>query len=314
MSRRTIQIRPLDAIGRMVKAGTVALVMAVVVGCSTPRPATHIGEFAAATDDLAEQAMLAYQQIDELTVQRKIVSVASVTGELPDDGTFKGILSEEQRQVRIVLLDLLGSYAAALGELANAEIRSDVDKAASDLYGSLGRLNSTFNKATGRDLPLSEDGIAAIATAIDAIGAQIVESRRRAAIKRIVIETNPAIQNVTALLSKELPDLGPVAEVNISTVETEMIEAYAKEVGKLNLDQRISRLEKIRRINQGKLAARPFFEAVGAAAHQVGVTHQALFEAVSEDRFTTKALVVEISELATFAKSIKAFHKKLAAT
>jgi hypothetical protein len=302
------------AVARAFGTVAVVLVLALVAGCSTPPPATHIGEFAAATEDLAQQATLAYAQIDELTVERKIVSVASVPGELPDDGTFQGVLSDEQKQVRMVLLDLLGEYAAALGELANAEVGSDVDRAATDLYGSLGRLKSSFATATGRTLPLSDDSIALIATAIDAIGAQIVESKRRSAIKTIVMETNPAIQNVTALLSKELPSLGPIAEVNISTVEADMIVAYGKEASKLQFGQRVDQIEKIRRINQGKLAARGFFSAVGAAAHQVGATHQTLFEAVSQDRFTTRALVVQISELATFAKSIKAFHKKLVAT
>lgn len=295
------------------KTLTVALVLAALVGCSTPPPTAQIGQFASATDELAEQATLAYESIDELTVQRKIVEVAAVPGDLPSDGTFEGVLSEQHRQVRMELLDLLGSYAAALGELANADVRSDVDKAATDLYGSLGRLNTKFTGATGRDLPLSDDSIALIATAIDAIGAQVVESKRRSAIKTVVIETNPAIQNVSALLSKEIPSLGPVAEVNIGTVETEMIDAYGKEAGGISFAQKVAQIQEIGRIKRAKRAAVPFFNEVGAGARQVGVTHQAMFEAVSEDRFTTKALVVQIKELAAFGKSIKAFRKNLVA-
>jgi hypothetical protein len=317
------------------KTVTTVLVLVALVGCSTPPPTTQIGEFAIATDELAEQATLAYQQIDVLTVQRKIVSVASVPGELPNDETFEGLLSEKQDRVRMELLDQLGSYAAALGELANADVRGDVDKAATNLYGSLGRLKTKFSEATreedpvsgtnlsgrnlpgrslpGRNLPLSDDSFALIATAIDAIGAQIVESKRRSAIKTVVIETNPAIQEVSALLSKELPKLGEFAELNIGTVETEMIDAYGREAGDLNFAQKVAQIEQIGRINQAKLTAADFFDAVGAGAGQVGVTHQALYDAVSEDRFTTKALVAQITELAAFAKTIKAFHKRLVA-
>jgi len=310
---RMLSIQPLKTL-------TTALVLAALVGCSTPPPTTQIGQFASATDELALQATLAYHQIDELTVLRNIVSVASVPGDLPNDETFEGVLSDEQKQVRILLLSQLGAYAAALGELANADVRSDVDKAATNLYGSLGRLKTNFSEATrqrdlpsGRSLPLSDDSIALIATAIDAIGAQIAESKRRSAIKTVVIETNPAIQDVSALLSRELPSLGSLAEVNISTVETEMIDAYRNEAGGISFAQKVVQIQEIGRIKRAKRAAVPFFNEVGAGARQVGVTHQALFDAVSEDRFTTKALVVQIKELAAFGKSIKAFRKNLVA-
>ena len=212
------------------------------------------------------------------------------------------------------LLRLLGDYAKALGDLANADFRRDIDKATTDLYGVLGDLKKTYNKATGQDLSISDSGLVLIAMAVDAIGMAIVEQQRRDAIKRIVIESHDAIQKVSTILKQELPGFADFAQANIETVETEMIKAYQTEVVRLSFSQRIVRLQEIRQQNQAKLAAPSFFGDLGTAAETIGTAHKVLFDAVSQDKFTTRELIQSIREMAEFAKSLQEFHKTLTST
>jgi hypothetical protein len=300
--------------GRYVTTGLKAFIAiisaAVLFGCA--RPITHIRAFSIASEDLATQAIRGYEALNETTVKRKISEVAADPEELPDENTFVGLLEgKESLAIRMMALDYLRDYSAALGDLSTADVRPDVDRASKDLYGALIGLRNSFKKETGKDVGIGNEDLAIIATAVDSIGTIVVEAKRRTAIKTIVITADPAVQNVSKLLRDEIPIFGEFVKSNLSTIETEMIKSYQKRAKKLTFDQRVKYIQRIRKQHQVVKESGDFFKDLGTAAEMLGASHAALREAVEKNKFTTPELIEQIGELVDFTKSLRKFNKGL---
>jgi len=292
------------------KALIIIMAAALLFGCV--RPTTHIRAFSIASEDLAAQAIRGYEVLNETTVQRKIAEVAADPKQLPDEDTFVGLLEgDENLAVRMMALDYLRGYSAALGNLSTADVRPDIDKASKDLYGALVGLRDTFKEETGKDVGIGDEDLAIIATAIDAIGTVIAEAKRRGAIKTIVIKADPAVQNISKLLKNEIPTFAEFVKSNLSTIETEMIKSYQKRAEGLTFDQRAQYIQRIRKQHQIARDTETFFKDVGTAAGMLGTSHAALRRAVEKNKFTTPELVRQIGELVEFTKSLRKFYKEL---
>jgi len=310
MKRKFMKASEQRYVTTCLKAFTIIICVAVLFGCA--RPTTHIKAFSMASEELATQAILGYEVLNETTVQRKIAEVAADPKQLPDEDTFVGLLEGNKNlAIRMVALDYLRDYSAALGDLSTADVRTDINEASKDLYGALIGLKDTFKKETGKDVGIGDDDLAIIATAVDAIGDVIIEAKRRGAIKTIVIRADPAVQNVSKLLKDEIPTFAEFVKSNLSTIETEMIKSYQERAEGLTFDQRVKYIQRIRKQHQIVRDTENFFKDVGTAAGMLGTSHAALREAVEENKFTTPELIQQIGELVDFTKSLRKFHKEL---
>jgi len=311
MKRRLTQTSERKHVPPCLKAFIIVIISAALLsGCA--RPTSHIKAFSIASEELATQAMRGYEVLNETTVQRKIAEVAADLEQLPNEDTFVGLLEgNENLAVRMKALAYLRDYSASLGDLSTADVREDIDKASKDLYGALVGLRATFEKEIGRDVGIRDDDLAIIGTAVDAIGAVIVEAKRRLAIKKIVINADPAVQMVSRLLEDEIPTFAVFVKANLSTIETEMVKSYQEKAEGLTFDQRVEYIQQIRKQHQIVRDTENFFGDIGTAAGMLGTSHAALRMAVEEDRFTTAALVEQIGELADLAKSLRRFYKGL---
>lgn len=311
--RRTARRRRIPATLNSQAAGRLFLVVAVSItaggsGCAST--SSHVGAFSTATRDLVDQALLAYEQVNASTVERKIAEIAADPSLLPDDSTFEGLLTNETLELRMRLLAELRAYSDALGELTLADFRKDVDRASTDLHGALRGLRDAY-EAGGQTLTLTDDHLGIIAAAFDAIGASVAENKRRKAIKAVVIQADSAVQEVSRLLRVDLPQFSDFAMRNIETVETEMIKTYQRDAPRLTFSQRVARLEKIGEKNRLKKGIGRFFEDLGAGAAKIAGAHSALRAAVERDKFTTRELVEAIGELAAHAEAIRKFQRSL---
>lgn len=281
-----------------------------LMGCSVPL--NHIGAFSKASADLANTTANGYEIINNSTIKRRISDIASETDISPDKSTFKGIITSSDLAIRIKLLRGVESYAKALGDLASADFRKDIDEASKDLYGSLGDLQQTYKTATEKEFPLTKDDLAVIATAVDAIGTAIAEDKRRTALKTVVIQADPSIQKAMKLVSDEISkDVKKFSVANMETIFTNKIKAYQHESSKLTYDQRVEELEAISKANDLTEATSCLFDNLVISSNKIALTHTVLRNAVEKDEFTSSELVTNIKELASFAKSTKEFHDKL---
>jgi len=286
----------------------------LAAGCSTP--STHVGAFARAAGDASENIQNALRAVDQTTVERKLSDIALSTNRpVITAETFQGLFDEEkQLRPRLAVLEQLEGYANALGNLATADFRKDIDTASKDLYGALAGLAATYTKATGKPLQVDEADLMIVATSIDAIGTVIVEARRQQAIRQIVVKFDPAIQKVSAYLARELPDLySDLVKANLEATSDDLTSAYKREAPSLNYQERMTALRRLGQARQAPRAAPALFAAAGRAAAEIGAAHAALQAAATRRKLTSRELVAHIKTLVATAESIKEFYEKLKA-
>lgn len=289
--------------------GVLGVCLFLATSCATSL--NHVGAFSQASADLAKRAADAYDKVNESTIERRIADTAADPRKSPGYETFDKLIGTSDLAVRVTLLKGVEKYANALGELASADFRKEIDTAAKDLYGALGELQETYKSATGNSLPLSNENLAIIATAVDAIGTAVAENKRRSALKTVVIEADPAVQKALSLAGDELPIFQEYVLANLDTIETEMLEAYEKEVASIAYEERVERLRKIYTFHQTKAATSQILVDVGTAGKKIGVAHASLVKAVKNDKFTSPDLVKQIKEVVSLSQSFKEYYDTL---
>ncbi|OGP68904.1 MAG: hypothetical protein A2031_05920 [Deltaproteobacteria bacterium RBG_19FT_COMBO_43_11] len=295
-----------------------AMMILLLEGCATTS-LTQISAFGKATASLADDAKKAFELIDSSTIDRKMYDVAANKSLAPKDVTFEGLFKESDSvkyQIRIAVLEKLGNYAKALDNLATADFRKDIDAASTDLYGSLSGLSATYKKVTDTDLPLKDDQLKLIATAVDAIGTVIVETKRRDAIKTIIIQTDEAVQNAAKLLEVEFgkdSELSKFVHENLTDADGSLRTAYniQKKSPNSTFNLRYEMLVKIRQMYNAAQTSPMLFDNISAGAKKVREAHATLKTAVMKDEFSSAEIAKQIGELVTFAKSVHSYYEKL---
>lgn len=286
-----------------------AVILCVAAGCSVPL--NHIGAFAKASANLANTTVKSYEFINNSSIERRLSDIASEPGSYPDEETFNKVIGDSDLAVRINMLRGVESYAKALGDLASADFRKEIDQASTDLYGSLGRLQKTYSNATNKKLPLSDNDLAIIATAVDAIGTAIAENKRREALKEVVLKADPSIQMAMTHISAEIQAIKELSVSNMESIFIDKIKAYQHESKNLSYDLRVSRLNTIRKAYDQTKATPKLFVSLIASSKKIAAAHAVLRKTLEGGDFTSDELVGEIKDLAAFAKSTKDYHDKL---
>lgn len=288
----------------------IAALLLALTGC-TSTPLNHVGVFSQASAELAKSAADGYEMINNITIERRLSDIASEADRYPNEDTFKQLITGSSLTTRIRLLRAMETYANALGELASAQFRKEIDAASSNLYGALDQLQVTYAKGTQASPPLTDHQLALIATAVDAIGTAIIEEKRRAALKTIIIQVDPMIQQAMRLISMELPALSEYAIASKQTIFTDLIKAYQQEAASISYNERIMKLDQIRITYEEVEAISSLFADLITASKQIANAHSTLRLSVAANKFTSPELISEIKSLTAFAKSTQGFHDQL---
>ena len=315
-----------------------------LVGCQSQPTLTQIDAFGVSASSLADGSKEGFQLVDDVTVMRNVYDIASDSSKFPKEDTFRGLFSvplaatptdippvtsmpalppkpttAEGIKVRLAVLSSLGKYSNALHELATADFRKDIDSAATDLDGALKGLRDDYGKATGKTSSISDQSIASIATAVDAIGAVIVEEKRRAAIAKIINEADKGVQEAAKLLADDFDaGAGKIPDYvtqSLRNAAGSLQQAYSTERTKPTSDfaTRYRMLIDIQNAYQLADAAPSFFASIVGGAKSMATAHTALVAAVKDNKFTSSEIVDDIGGLVRYAQSVQQFYKTLQA-
>lgn len=289
----------------------------VLNGCGTTS-LTQISVFGKSAAALADDSKKAFALIDSSTIDRKMYDIASNKSLHAKDAAFDGFFEtlQDDYGARIAVLEKLGDYAKALDDLATADFRKDIDAASTDLYGSLSGLSTTYKKATGRDLSFNDDQLKLIAAAVDAIGAAVVEAKRRDAIRTTIIEADGAVQDAAKLLETGFgkdSDLAKMVKQNLINVDGSFRTAYniERQSPDSTFDERYAMLVKISKMYNAAKTSSTMFNHISAGAKKMGEAHAALKVAVVKNEFSSVEIAKQVGELVTYAKSVRSFYEKL---
>jgi hypothetical protein len=296
----------------------VTMFIFLLEGCATTS-LTQISAFGKGTSALAEDAKKAFELIDSSTIDRKMYDVAADKSLAPKDVTFEGLFKEpdsDSYQIRIAVLEKLGNYAKALDNLATADFRKDIDAASTDLYSSLSGLGTNYKKVTKTDLPLKDDQLKVIATAVDAIGTVIVETKRRDALKIVIIQADDAVQNAAKLLEVEFgkdSELSKFVQQNLRFADGAIRTAYniQKKSPNSTFDRRYEMLVKIKKMYDASQTSPKLFDSISVGAKKVREAHAALKASVMNDEFSSAEIAKQVGELVTYANSVHSYYEKL---
>lgn len=295
----------------MKKLRLLILATLMSAGCASNPPVSHVGVFATSAETVADSMVVVLEDVNESAVEQKKASLATKNQTIPEDafkGTFEG---NKDFQIRIEAVNSLKNYSKALSELASANFREDIDKASSDLYGSMSGINSSIALLGGPAALISDASLKAIATAVDAIGARIVEEKRFDALQEIVTSTDDAVQKLVRLIGDDLDGFKTEIKSNADSIYTDATEAYYKESDSLSYAERLERLDELDIMERRVTQAPKVVDQLDVAADQMGVAHAKLTEALEAGKYSTTDLVKEIGRLRQEADRLKKFYASL---
>lgn len=295
------------------------LVMLLLSGCATTASLTQISAFGTAASSIADDSKKALELIDSSIINRNMYDVAANSLLEPRDEIFTGIFSGsnvDNLRIRVAVLDKLGSYAKALEKLATADFRKEVDAASIDLYGSLSGLGANYKKATDKALPLKDEQLKLIATAVNAIGVAVIETKRRDAIKTVIIQADDAIQAAASLLTEDLgkdSEFSRLVHANLSNADGSLRTVYntLRMSADSTFNIRYEMLVKIKQMHNAAETSPRLFENISAGAKKLAETHATLKSAVTKDQFSSPEIAKQIGELVEYAKSVRSFYEKI---
>jgi hypothetical protein len=185
----------------------------VLVACDT-QYAGAIADFGIAATTVIQQTRAAYTLVNDTVLQEEILSLSAKSGPFDSDPAkaFPLFVTQEDLNIRNVLLDALQSYATALGKLTG-KTDSDLDAETTKLASSLtdlsknDRLEHSFRQVKG----VSKEETNAAATGLEAIGKLLVARKIAAELPAILKENQAHIEAIAALLIHEIGDV-PTSE------------------------------------------------------------------------------------------------------
>lgn len=304
---------------RLYLVAAALLTAAFIAGC---QPSTkQVSAFGGATGELAVQAKSGFERADAAVVRRQLLALAGDPTRLPTDADFKGLATAKQLEPRMEVLEKLGQYANALKALSDADTRSDVDAASTDLYSALDGLSTTYGKlpdSSGQPRgPLfDKETLGLIATVVDATGVAINEIKKTTALKRVITLADDGVKNACGALAADLGAGGAFSQgyANaLNTARTELKNQYSR----LNKDPNSTFEARMRLLDQLRDAYGDFEAGQGLTASMdqaiaaVAKSHHALKDAVTRDVFTTNDVVAAVNELSKQVQAVRKFRDGL---
>ena len=286
------------------------------IGCVS-QSATHVKNFSDASSSLTAHTQTVLDAVDSSTIERKLHELATLPPDrvkalsLEDLAYVKGVYANKNKLPVFRAISTLKKYTNALGNLSTADFRKDIDSAAEDLYGAMTSMQKEYKEITTKDLGLKDETFAIIATAVDAIGTVIVEKKRADAIKKIVTENNEHIAVFCDVIHDNVAANVDLVKINTNRIVREKIEAYKKQADKMVLESKLVELRKIHTAVNNYNNIDLLYKDAQKSPMLVKKAHQALYDAVQKDKFTTENIVKTIGEMNEFKSHLESFYKEL---
>ncbi|MGR5096041.1 hypothetical protein ACPV5O_21195 [Vibrio maritimus] len=175
-----------------------------------------VGAFAKATEGITTQVDQVLADVNDGKVTLELQNIAADTGSgarmmSPKDfDRVRPVFTEKDKKKMALYRanEALTNYAKGLQSLAEASTQNDIDLAVANLSVSMNSANKSYVELSGKQELFSKDDATIVYTAIAAIGTNYAESKRREALKEIIVEADPKIQIITQEIIDSLDDSG----------------------------------------------------------------------------------------------------------
>lgn len=289
----------------------VAVLAVVLVGCVTDDQLAPVRTFSTAATDFSSQAGNALTRLNDSYVDRNISKVASGDGPVTD-ATFEGLLDNDPGfKASRDALKALGAYATALNSLATATYQADIDKASTDLYGSLSSVEKDAAKFFPGLAKVSDKDLGLFATAVSGIGQVVADKKRVDAIRKAVDLADPGVQAISAGFAETLEGVGNLYRKNLDVIYTSRVQGYKSDYSGLSYDDRLARLAELRSDKLAITTAGDFIDKLSESAKELGKAHAQIKKALDLEKLDAGSLVREVGQLKSLAEDLKSLNASL---
>ena len=298
---------------RIVAAAALLILSSGLSGCSLSPLARHAAAFSDATGLVVDNSKDAYRAAMRLR-QREQVAAAVYAYDTPGWSPYvdvKPLLTPEQLQARVLVLDGLKMYSATLVELTGNRHAPGLDDAAAGVGSGLSALSASLNTSFP-GVPALTDGQAnAASTAALALGRYLDERKIKGALPAVTKQMNDSVATLCRLLDSDIKIIRRQADVDyqsLITSQDSFIRHAGPELPPLQRRQQIGELVELasqQKSNDVLLAS------LQKALYTLELTHQALAAAAQGN--DPESLRQKIAELTAAGQDLGAYYKSLAA-
>jgi hypothetical protein len=287
-------------------------------GCLSPY-AKHAQAFSAATNTVIDSSEDAYRGANKLRVDEQVAAAVYDYDKNPAWSPykdFKPLLTPEQLDARIKVLDGLKAYAASLVELtgkpAGAE-EAALEDAAQGIGDNLLSLNQNIATSFSTAIPnapvMSTSQANAVSTAVLALADYLRARKVKGSLPKVTQDMNPHIEALCKLLDNDIQILRRQADVDYQTLATNLDQSIRHEGTSNSPYERRQEVGSLIQIAQQQKANDELLEKLQNALRSLALTHQALAAAFQGNN--PESIQAKIADLEATGHDLGTFYKSL---
>ena len=287
-----------------------------VCGCLSPY-AKHAQAFSAATSTVVDSSKDAYRGANKLRLDEQVAAAVFDYDKNPSWSPYKDykpLLTSEQLDARMKVLDGLKAYAASLVELTGKPSAADeaaLQSAAEGIGDNLLSLNqSVATNFSSLNAPvMSTTQANVVSTAVLGLADYLRARKVKGSLPKVTQDMNPHIQELCKLLDSDIQILRRQADVDYQTLATQLDQSIRHEGNANSPYERRQEVGSLIQIAQQQGANDQLLAKLQNALNSLALTHQALAAAAQGNN--PESIQAKIADLEATGKDLGAFYKSL---
>jgi hypothetical protein len=296
-------------------AATLALGI-LVLGCSLSPLAKHTSAFSTAATQVINSSEDAYRAANQLRQEEQIAAAVEDYDKNPQWSPYKDtkpLLTSEQLNARIAVLDGLKAYAATLVQLTGSQSSKDLNTAASGVGTNLKSLSSTvatdFKSSIPNSPVLSAAEANGISAAIRALGDYLIARQVKGSLPKITQEMDPNVEILCKLLDSDIVVLRRQADVDYQKLIEQQDQFIRHSATPLDPVEHRDEIGKLITLASQQKANDELLDKLQKALQTLDLTHHALAAAAQGNN--PESINEKIADLAAAGQSLSSFYSSL---
>ncbi len=306
---------------QILRCATLATAMScglATTGCLSPL-AKHAAAFSQATGIVIDRSEDAYRSAVQLHYDVQVAAAVYKYDKDPQWSPYSDmppLLTPEQIDARITILNGLKAYAASLAELTGKPSAKDVaalDSASAGVGTNLQGLNQSIATDFSTVLPnapvMSAGAPNGVSTAVLALGDYLIARKVKGSLRQVTQQMNPNVTALCELLDSDIKIFRRQADVDYQTLITEQNQSILHEGTVVNPFERRKEIGELIDLAARQKANDALLAKLQMALHTLALTHQALAAAAQGNN--PESLKHKIAELEAAGQDLGNFYQSL---
>jgi hypothetical protein len=299
-------------------AAAALLISLAVEGCLSPL-AKHAAAFSSATTVVIDGSEDAYRAANRLRLQEQSAAAVYDYDKNPTWSPyqdFKPLLTPDQLNARIKVLDGLKSYADTLVDLTSSKPSEDLENAAQAVGTNLQGLNQTvatvFSTAIPNAQVMSTAQANGVSTAVLALAEYLKARTVKTSLPKVTQSMDPNITALCELLNSDIVILRRQADGDYQTLIENQNQAIQHESKAVSPYERRKEIGSLIVLAAQQKANDDLLAKLQTALHTLAMTHHALAAAVQGNN--PESISQQIADLQAAGKDLSNYYKSLPAS